>query len=45
MRLQKKQEEVEFYNYMLHLENYGFNGKIPALNLNIQLDFQPIKRD
>ena len=27
----KKQEEVEFYNYMLHLEKYGFGWEDTSL--------------
>ena len=34
----------KFYNYILHLEKYGL-GWEDAKNLNIQLDFQPIKKE
>ena len=41
----KKQEEVEFYNYMLQLEKYGFGWEDISFELNIQLDCQLIKKD
>ena len=44
MRLQKKQEEVEFYNYMLHLENYGFEWEDTSLEFKYSVRFSTDKK-
>ena len=43
-RLQKKEEEVEFYNYMLHLENYGFEWEDTSLEFKYSVRFSTSKK-
>ena len=40
----KIQEEVEFYNYMLHLEKYGLGWEDTSLEFKYLVDCQLIKK-